>query len=178
MGKFGKNRLPKFLEKGQSTNGANPRANPEHQVSEMGGHDSSIVQEFIDDMAQHQELWTELGFSHDANLEDIVEYIEEMSHTEFFEMREEFNTLKNMHAHMKNGGRINECWQPMSEDYVPGLSDSAKLAIKRMCEAYLIHEAHGHDMTPNESQNYASYMNECYQYMTECMMRAAQNLKV
>jgi hypothetical protein len=73
---------------------------------------------------------------------------------------------------------VNECWSAMPESYVPGLSDSAKQAIKRICEDVLIHEAHTHDMTPDETQNYESYMNECHQYLMECMMTASQKLKV
>lgn len=73
---------------------------------------------------------------------------------------------------------VNECWSAMPEGYVPGLSDSAKQAIKRICEEVLIHEAHKHDMTDDESQNYESYLNECHEYLMECMMTAAQKLKV
>jgi len=73
---------------------------------------------------------------------------------------------------------INECWSAMPENYVPGLSDSSKQAIKRICEEVLIHEAYTHDMTVDESQNYESYMNECHQYLMECMMTASQKLKV
>lgn len=73
---------------------------------------------------------------------------------------------------------VNECWSPMPESYVPGLSDSAKQAIKRICEEVLIHEAHKHDMTDDETQNYESYLNECHEYLMECMMSAAQKLKV
>lgn len=73
---------------------------------------------------------------------------------------------------------VNECWSPMPESYVPGLSDNAKMAIKRICEEVLIHEAHSHDMSENVDQTYESYLNECGQYMTECMMQAAQKLKV
>ena len=73
---------------------------------------------------------------------------------------------------------VNECWSAMPESYVPGLSDSSKQAIKRICEDVLIHEAHKHDMTVDESQNYESYANECHQYLMECMMTASQKLKV
>jgi hypothetical protein len=73
---------------------------------------------------------------------------------------------------------VNECWSAMPESYVPGLSDSSKQAIKRICEDVLIHEAHTHDMTLDESQNYESYMTECHQYLMECMMTASQKLKV
>ena len=73
---------------------------------------------------------------------------------------------------------VNECWSPMPESYVPGLSDSAKQAIKRICEEVLIHEAHHHDMTDDESQTYESYLTECHEYLMECMMQAAQKLKV
>ena len=71
---------------------------------------------------------------------------------------------------------LNECWSPLDESYVPGLSDSSKLAIKRLCEAVLIHEAHTHDMSDDSTQTYETYLNECYEYITECMMHASQKI--
>lgn len=71
---------------------------------------------------------------------------------------------------------LNECWSPIDESYVPGLSDSSKLAIKRLCEAVLIHEAHIHDMSDDSTQTYETYLNECYEYITECMMHASQKI--
>ena len=71
---------------------------------------------------------------------------------------------------------LNECWSPTDESYVPGLSDSSKLAIKRLCEAVLIHEAHTHDMSDDSTQTYETYLNECYEYITECMMHASQKI--
>lgn len=71
---------------------------------------------------------------------------------------------------------LNECWSPIDESYVPGLSDSSKLAIKRLCEAVLIHEAHTHDMSDDSTQTYETYLNECYEYITECMMHASQKI--
>ena len=71
---------------------------------------------------------------------------------------------------------LNECWSPIDESYVPGLSDSSKLAIKRLCEAVLIHEAHTHDMSEDSTQTYEMYLNECYEYITECMMHASQKI--
>lgn len=71
---------------------------------------------------------------------------------------------------------VNECWSPIDESYVPGLSDSSKLAIKRLCEAILIHEAHTHDMSEDSTQTYETYLNECYEYITECMMHASQKI--
>jgi hypothetical protein len=71
---------------------------------------------------------------------------------------------------------VNECWSPIDESYVPGLSDSSKLAIKRLCEAILIHEAHTHDMSDDSTQTYETYLNECYEHLTECMMHASQKI--
>ena len=71
---------------------------------------------------------------------------------------------------------LNECWSPTDESYVPGLSDSSKLAIKRLCEAVLIHEAHIHDMSDDSTQTYETYLNECYEHLTECMMHASQKI--
>lgn len=71
---------------------------------------------------------------------------------------------------------LNECWSPLDESYVPSLSDSSKLAIKRLCEAVLIHEAHTHDMSDDSTQTYETYLNECYEYITECMMHASQKI--
>ena len=71
---------------------------------------------------------------------------------------------------------LNECWSPTDESYVPGLSDSSKLAIKRLCEAVLIHEAHTHDMSDDSTQTYETYLTECYEHLTECMMHASQKI--
>jgi hypothetical protein len=65
----------------------------------------------------------------------------------------------------------------MTESYTPSMSEDAKRAIKSLCESMLIHEAHGCNEDSDPDHTYESYLNECGQYMTECMMRAAQNLR-
>jgi hypothetical protein len=72
---------------------------------------------------------------------------------------------------------VNECWGPMNEEYSPAMSEEAKRAIKSICEEILIHEAQGCNEDADPNHTYESYLNECGQYMTECMMRAAQNLR-
>jgi len=72
---------------------------------------------------------------------------------------------------------LTECWMPTSEAYSPAMSEEAKRAIKSLCEDLLIHEAYSCNEDSDESHTYESYLNECGQYMTECMMRAAQNLR-
>jgi YD repeat-containing protein len=73
---------------------------------------------------------------------------------------------------------INECWTPMNEGYNPALSDEAKRAIKTICEEILIKEAQMCDEDHDEMHTYENYLNECGQYMTECMMEAATNIQV
>jgi hypothetical protein len=72
---------------------------------------------------------------------------------------------------------VNECWMPTSEAYTPAMSEEAKRAIKSLCEDLLIHEAYSCNEDSDDSHTYESYLNECGQYMTECMMKAAQNLR-
>jgi hypothetical protein len=74
-------------------------------------------------------------------------------------------------------GFLNECWSPITEDYNPSMSEEAKRAIKSICEEILIHEASQCNEDSDPAHTYESYLNECGQYMTECMMKAAQNLK-
>lgn len=73
---------------------------------------------------------------------------------------------------------VNECWAPMTEGYNPTMSEEAKRAIKSICEEILIREAQSCNEDADPNHTYESYLNECGQYMTECMMEAAQNLKV
>jgi len=75
-------------------------------------------------------------------------------------------------------GFINECWTPMTEGYSPSMSEEARRAIKSICEEVLIHEAYQCNEDADPDHTYESYLNECAQYMTECMMRSAQNLKL
>ena len=73
---------------------------------------------------------------------------------------------------------INECWSPIKEGYSSSMSEDAKRAIKSICEKILIHEAYQCNEDEDPEHTYENYLNECAQYMAECMMRAAQNLKL
>lgn len=75
-------------------------------------------------------------------------------------------------------GFVNECWSPIDESYSPAMSEDAKRAIKSMCEEMLIHEAKACDEDHDPMHTYESYLNECGQYMTECLMESAQKLKL
>ena len=75
-------------------------------------------------------------------------------------------------------GFVNECWSPIDESYSPAMSEDAKRAIKSMCEELLIHEAKACDEDQDPMHTYETYLNECGQYMTECLMESAQKLEV
>jgi len=63
-------------------------------------------------------------------------------------------------------------------DHSDTLSEKAKNAIKNMCNTVLIHEAHLYESSDNPDQTYESFLREATHYMAECLIRAAQNLKV
>jgi len=63
-------------------------------------------------------------------------------------------------------------------DYPDALSEKAKIAIKRMCDEVLIQEATVFETSEDPNQTYESFLRECTHYMAECLIRAAQNLKV
>lgn len=73
---------------------------------------------------------------------------------------------------------VNECWSPMTEGYNPAMSEEAKRAVKTICEEMLINEAKSCHEDADPNHTYESYLNECGQYMTECMMEAASNMDV
>lgn len=73
---------------------------------------------------------------------------------------------------------VNECWSPMNEGYNPAMSEEAKRAVKAICEEMLIKEAKSCHEDSDPMHTYENYLNECGQYMTECMMEAAANMDV
>lgn len=73
---------------------------------------------------------------------------------------------------------LTECWTPMEEGYTPAMSEDAKRAIKAICEDLLIKEAQMCDEDHDPMHTYENYLAECGQWMTECMMEAAANVKV
>jgi hypothetical protein len=73
---------------------------------------------------------------------------------------------------------VNECWTPMEEGYNIAMSEEAKRAIKALCEEMLIKEAQMCDEDADPQHTYENYLSECGQWMTECMMNAATNLKI
>jgi len=58
------------------------------------------------------------------------------------------------------------------------LSEKAKETIKNMCNSVLIHEAHLYESSEDPNQTYETFLREATHYMAECLIRAAQNLKV
>lgn len=63
-------------------------------------------------------------------------------------------------------------------DHSDTLSEKAKEAIRKMCNEVLIHEAHLYESSENPEQTYEAFLKESYHYLAECLIRAAQNLKV
>lgn len=63
-------------------------------------------------------------------------------------------------------------------DHPDTLSESAKAAIKQVCETVLIKEAHVYETSEDENQTYETFLKECTHYMAECLIRASQNLKL
>jgi hypothetical protein len=63
-------------------------------------------------------------------------------------------------------------------DHPDTLSESAKEAIKRVCNEVLIKEAHVYETSVDPNQTYETFLRECTHYMAECLIRASQNLKV
>jgi len=159
-------------------------------------HSAESVTFFIFDKGRTTELTvTDLEAQLDETLGDIIGDSGDMySYDDVATMRFNSSTSPSLssspinisyHAYQSNNTNkanesfnsfVNECWSPIDESYVPGLSDSSKLAIKRLCEAVLIHEAHTHDMSDDSTQTYETYLNECYEYITECMMHASQKI--
>jgi hypothetical protein len=159
-------------------------------------HSAESVTFFIFDKGRTAELTvTDLEAQLDETLGDIIGDSGDMySYDDVATMRFNSSTSPSLssspinisyHAYQSNNTNkanesfnsfLNECWSPIDESYVPGLSDSSKLAIKRLCEAVLIHEAHTHDMSDDSTQTYETYLNECYEYITECMMHASQKI--
>lgn len=81
-------------------------------------------------------------------------------------------------AHVSFTDFVNECWSPMNEGYNPAMSEEAKRAVKTICEELLMKEAKACHEDSDPMHTYENYLNECGQYMTECMMEAASNMDV
>jgi hypothetical protein len=81
-------------------------------------------------------------------------------------------------AHTSFTDFLNECWSPVQEGYNIAMSEEAKRAVKTICEQILIKEAKACHEDSDEMHTYENYLNECGQYMTECMMEAAANMNV
>lgn len=58
------------------------------------------------------------------------------------------------------------------------LSEKTKETIKNMCNSVLIHEAYLYESSEDPNQTYETFLKEVTHYMAECLIRAAQNLKV
>jgi hypothetical protein len=50
-----------------------------------------------------------------------------------------------------------------------GISEDAKEAIKSLCESMLCKEAEDYHNDPDDSHTYEGYINECSNYVKECM---------
>ena len=104
--------------------------------------------------------------------------VEHEEHESDQEEREEHEGHAEGHVTPTFESFLAECWNPITEGYSPTMSEDAVRAIKSLCEELLIKEAESCHLDQDPMHTYESYLNEVGQCLTECMMEAAQTLKV
>lgn len=171
MGKFGKYPLPKFLMRrlGPVEETAGPNAVLEEPTSTK----KSEVN-LTGPTGQDKIIEREMSTKRDPNVDKEKGYVFESfsdfeQHVETEEVNED-DMLK----------EPEEMVQPCEgcSDHPDALSEKAKIAIKKMCDEVLIQEATVFETSDDPNQTYESFLRECTHYMAECLIRAAQNLKV
>ena len=189
MGKFGNRAYPKFMSK-EETYGINPHTQ-ETRLDEKSPVEIVSLGDHGDDHAMiviktesGEELELKFDYdgegqlvAHHGDHEYVIPVEVEVISGEHEEEHEDEH--EEHHGAMPTfESFVNECWSPMTECYNPAMSEEAKRAIKTICEEILIKEAQMCDEDHDPMHTYENYLNECGQYMTECMMEAAANIPV
>lgn len=170
MGKFGKYPLPKFLMKrlGQLEEDANlvdqdgvetDETSDNEQIENFDRNDSKVREEkgyVFESFEAFQE--------NEDDSDDDDEEIDDV---------EELNEDDMIHEPVEMAQPCEGC-----SDYPDMLSEKAKQSIKNICETVLIQEAQVVESSDDPNQTYESFLRECTHYMAECLIRAAQNLRV
>lgn len=181
MGKFGKRRLPKFMDAQQEVQEmiGEDQLEQTHpvQIVSLGDHGDDHVMITIK-AANGEEF--ELKFDYDG---DGMLTAQHGDHE--YSVPVEVEIVSDEPEEVDRGmavptfkSFINECWNPMEEGYNPAMSEEAKRAVKSICEEILIKEAQSCDEDHDPMHTYENYLNEVGSYMTQCMMGAASNLEV
>ena len=206
MGKFGKNRIPKFM-KGQPVPESHSGRTVSPEIVSISDHGDNHAMIIIK-TAGGEEL--ELQFDYDGEgmliaqhgdheysipVEvEVVSDIEESKKAKpdyldfdgdgdkkesMKKALKDKRSLKNAKGHKTAKtfeSFINECWSPVKEGYNPAMSEEAKRAVKTICEDLLIYEARSCNEDSDPNHTYESYLNEVGSFLTDCMMESAASI--
>jgi hypothetical protein len=184
MGKFGKRRIPKFMDSQkdiqemQVPNGL--EQNHPVQIVSLGDHgDDHVMITIKAENGEELELkfdyngdgmLTAQNGDHEYTIPVEVEIAEDAeTEDDVYESHKAINSFDSF---------VNECWSPMLEGYNPAMSEEAKRAVKALTEEILIKEAQACSEDADPNHTYESYLNEVGQYMTDCMMESAAGIDV
>ena len=184
MGKFGKRRIPKFLDSQKEIQEMNEfegldKSHPIEIVA-LGDHGDDHVMITIK-TKEGEEL--ELKFDYDGNGMLTTQHGDH-EYTVPVEVEIDDETDEEDMSHLAiptfESFVINECQDcgKKMDGYEPAMSEEAKRAVKEVVETYLIEEAQACNEDSDPNHTYENYLNEVSQYLTECMMESAANMDV
>lgn len=208
MGKFGKKRVPEFME-GEPMPESHSDAMVSPEIVSISGHGDDHAMIIIK-TAGGEEVELQFNYDgegmltaqhgdHEYSIPVEVEIVSGMDeakkgkpdYLDFDGDGDKKEPMKKALKDKKNSKKaeahkpaktfesfVNECWNPMEEGYNPAMSEEAKRAVKAICEDILIKEAQACDEDLDPMHTYENYLNEVGSYMTKCMTEAAASIDV
>ena len=192
MGKFGKRRIPKFMDSQKEVQEMHEIEGLEQthpiQIVSLGDHGDDHVMITIK-TKDGEELELKFDYDGDGMLTaqhgdheysvpvEVEIANDEEDEDDDSELYQPNDALAKAAATFESF-MVNECWTPMAEDYNPAMSEEAKRAVKALVEEVLIKEAQACNEDSDPNHTYENYLNEAGQFLTDCMMEAAANLDV